>query len=145
MAGSVRREGQRSQALENNGSVQYRTDVDSGQIYSLISPEVAFVDENNLLSSLPLQFPWQRSYLGALVGDPAHLQHKVDLAETEIFGRLTHLNGDPRDAEEVQAIRDALNGLAALKQELRDSNHGCLTGREPSNSGSCGVLQQKVP
>lgn len=80
------------------------------------------MDENyNFLSSLPLQFPWQLPYLEALVeGDRSRLQHKVERAETEILGRLTHLNGDPRDAQEVQAARDALCGLVSLKRELPD-------------------------
>jgi hypothetical protein len=78
-------------------------------------------EKEKLLSSLPLQYPWQRIYLDAMLeGDPGRLQQKVDESEKEILARLTRLNGGPRDAQEVQAARDALCGLASLKRELSD-------------------------
>lgn len=64
-----------------------------------------------------LRYPWQRLYLEAMVEwDGPRLHEKIRRAESEIFARLTQLSADPGDAEEVQAARDALIGLASVKR-----------------------------
>jgi hypothetical protein len=72
--------------------------------------------------SIPIEYPWQEAYLGALLElDCVQLQLKIVVAETEIYTRLPELNDSVEDAHEVQAARDALSGLACVKRFARDT------------------------
>jgi hypothetical protein len=66
-----------------------------------------------------LRYPqWEKAYRDALKeSDPQKLLEKVMATETAILERLQELGDSPDAASERLTIRDALNGLLAIKSE----------------------------
>ena len=66
----------------------------------------------------PLKFPWQTSYLAAVLEtDNSRLTERIRLAEEQITSRMSTVTTDERDEDERVAINDALRGLTVLKRE----------------------------
>jgi hypothetical protein len=66
-----------------------------------------------------LKYPaWQASYVAAVrENDPQNLTRLVHEAEGAIFDRMLALSSSPNGHEEQHAIKDACEGLFAIKIE----------------------------
>jgi hypothetical protein len=66
----------------------------------------------------PLKFPWESSYLAAVLEtNDSRLQERINFAEAQLMSRMSTITSDENDQGERVAIIDALHGLAMLKRE----------------------------